>query len=98
MAEAARANLMHWVGKPIAGSLDTASLDRLSAASHGQKVIASEGTLPTAAAEADLALANAGVRLARSQRVPDLTVGPALSRLETTNDPAAVFSVSIPIP
>jgi cobalt-zinc-cadmium efflux system outer membrane protein len=57
-----------------------------------------EGTLALAAADADLATADAGVRLARSQRVPDLTVGPGIRRLEATNDVAAVFSVSVPLP
>jgi cobalt-zinc-cadmium efflux system membrane fusion protein len=38
------------------------------------------------------------VRLARANRVPDLNVGPSIRRLEATNDMAAVFSVSIPIP
>ena len=38
------------------------------------------------------------MRLARANRVPDLNVGPALRRLEATNDTAAVFSISIPIP
>ena len=51
-----------------------------------------------AAADADLAIADAGVQLAKSQRVPDVTVGPALRRLEVSKDIAAVFSVSIPIP
>src|SRR3546814_10656255 len=37
--------------------------------------IDSTGTLMMAAANADFAIADAGVRLARSQRVPDLTLG-----------------------
>src|SRR3546814_16051358 len=51
-----------------------------------------------AAANADFAIADAGVRLARSQRVPDLTLGAGARRLEQTNDTAAIFSLSIPIP
>lgn len=57
-----------------------------------------EGTLALALAEADVATANAQVRLARSQRVPDLTLSAGARRLEATNDVAAVFGVSIPLP
>ena len=60
--------------------------------------VSAAGTLALAAADADLATADAGVELARSQRVPDLTVGPGVRRLEATNDVAAVFSVSVPLP
>src|SRR3546814_17422535 len=60
--------------------------------------IDSTGTLMMAAANADFAIADAGVRLARSQRVPDLTLGAGARRLEQTNDTAAIFSLSIPIP
>src|SRR3546814_2218258 len=56
------------------------------------------GTLALAAANADFSIAEASVRLARANRVPDLNVGPAIRRLEATNDMAAVFTVSIPIP
>src|SRR3546814_11408089 len=52
----------------------------------------------SAAANADVGSADAGVRLARSQRVPDLTLGAGARRLEQTNDTAAIFSLSIPIP
>src|SRR3546814_18993209 len=51
----------------------------------------------SAAANADVGSADAGVRLARSQRVPDLTLGAGARRLEQTNDTAAIFSLSIPI-
>ena len=37
------------------------------------------------------------MRLARSQRVPDLTVSASARRLEQTNDVAAVFGISIPL-
>ncbi|OZA62349.1 MAG: hypothetical protein B7X78_06540 [Sphingomonadales bacterium 39-62-4] len=61
-------------------------------------MVASTGTLALAAADADLAIADAGVRLAKSQRVPDVAIGPAIRRLSATNDTAAVLSLSIPIP
>ncbi len=76
----------------------SAALDLLPPASYGPNMVESAGTLAMAAADADLAIADAGVQLAKSQRVPDVTVGPALRRLEVSKDIAAVFSVSIPIP
>ncbi len=58
---------------------------------------ATRGTLTVAAARADLDTATAQVRLARSQRIPDLTVSASARRLEQTNDVAAVFGISIPL-
>jgi len=99
LAEVARHNLARRIGQPLAGSLDETMLDRLPAAGHGPAQPAGIArTMALAAADADLAVADAGVRLARSQRVPDLTVGPGIRRLEATNDTAAVFSISVPIP
>lgn len=98
LADAARANLARRIGKPIIGPLDTAALDLLPPASYGPNMVESAGTLAMAAADVDLAIADAGVQLAKSQRVPDVTVGPAIRRLEVSKDIAAVFSVSIPIP
>lgn len=60
--------------------------------------VRSEDTLAAAAAQADLTTATAQVRLARSQRVPDVTVSASARRLEATNDMAAVFGVSVPLP
>lgn len=99
LAEVARLSLARRLGRPINGGLDVALLDRLPAAAYGPTVLPSaSGTLTMAAADADLAVADAGIRLARANRVPDLNVGPALRRLEATNDTAVVFTVSIPIP
>lgn len=98
LAAAARANLARRIGHPVSGSLDTGWFERLPATYGPPGPIAASGTLALAAAEADLAVADAGVRLARSQRMPDLTVGPGVRRLEATNDMAAVFSLSVPIP
>jgi cobalt-zinc-cadmium efflux system outer membrane protein len=50
------------------------------------------------AAQADVATADAQVRLARSQRVPDITLSASARRLAATNDIAAVLGVSIPFP
>ena len=99
LAEVARLNLERRLGQPIEGALDAALLDRLPVPSHGPMMPSSAaGTLTLAAANADLAVADAGIRLARANRVPDLNIGPAVRRLEATNDTAAVFAVSIPIP
>lgn len=100
LAEAARANLARRIGRPVDGTLDDGLLDRLpTAKAYGPlSPVQTAGTLALAAADADFSVADAGVRLARANRVPDLNVGPALRRLEATNDTAAVFSVSIPIP
>lgn len=98
LADAARVNLSRRIGAPPAGELDAGVLDRLPVAGYGPTSSAAAGTLALAAADADLAVADAGVRLARSQRVPDIVVGPALRHLATTNDTAVVFSLSVPIP
>ncbi len=99
LSQAARTNLARRIGGAIAGDLDAAALDRLPPGAIGPVVPSgSADTLALAAADADLAIADAGIRLARASRVPDVNIGPALRRLEVTNDVAAVFAVSIPIP
>jgi cobalt-zinc-cadmium efflux system outer membrane protein len=57
-----------------------------------------DGTLALVAAEADVRTADAQVRVARSLRVPDVTVSASARRLAATNDTAAVVGISIPIP
>lgn len=99
LALAARTNLARRIGRSIDAQLDTRLLDRLPSPTYGPSMEPSAaGTLALAAANADLAIADASIRLARANRIPDLNVGPALRRLEATNDTAAVFSVSVPIP
>ncbi|MDQ2891463.1 MAG: TolC family protein [Pseudomonadota bacterium] len=99
LADTARANLTRRIGRPIDGPLDAGLLDRIPETTYGPaNPVRADGTLALAAADADLTVADADIRLARANRVPDLSVGPALRRLEATNDTAAVFSVSIPIP
>ncbi|HEV7312299.1 TolC family protein [Sphingopyxis sp.] len=98
-ADAARASLARRIGRPVTGPLDVAVLGGPGSGTMGPpRPVSAAGTLALAAADADLATADAGVELARSQRVPDLTVGPGVRRLEATNDVAAVFSVSVPLP
>jgi cobalt-zinc-cadmium efflux system outer membrane protein len=95
--EVARGNLARHVGRPIPARLDLAWFDRV--AGYGPaRAIDPAGTLAMAAAQADVASADAQVRLARSRRVPDITLSAGARRLAATNDTAAVFGVSIPFP
>lgn len=96
--EVARFTLSRIIGQPIVGPLDTDWFARVPATYGPLRPIDSAGTLMMAAADADFAVADAGVRLARSQRVPDLTLGAGARRLEQTGDTAAIFSLSIPLP
>src|SRR3546814_9653578 len=57
-----------------------------------------EGSVALAASDADLAVAGAVGRLARSQRIPDVTVGPGVRRFSESNDTAVLFCISVPIP
>ncbi len=98
LLEAARLNLGRRIGRPVTGPLDLAALDSLPATYGPQLEPTAVGTLALAAADADLAVADAGVRLARSQRIPDVTVGPGVRRFSESNDTAALFSISVPLP
>lgn len=92
----ARGNLARLIGREP-GQLDLPWFERTEGL--GPKMPKSaDGTLALALAQADIATADAQVRLARSQRVPDLTLSAGARRLEATNDVAAVFGVSIPLP
>lgn len=99
LAAAARTNLARRTGQPVMGRLDDALLDSLPPDVQGPAApVAPDGTLALAAARADIAVADAGIRLARAARIPDLNIGPAIRRLEATNDTAAVLALSLPIP
>ncbi|KQN26028.1 transporter [Sphingomonas sp. Leaf33] len=93
----ARGNLARLIGREP-GALDVSWFDRVGGGMGPREAAAPGGTLALAIAEADVATTNAQVRLARSQRVPDLTLSAGARRLEATNDVAAVFGVSLPIP
>ena len=81
----------------VAGPLDDAWFER--AAGLGPPMpLDPEGTLAAAVARSALTAATAQVRLARSQGVPDVTVSASARRLEATNDTAAVFGLTIPLP
>ncbi|WP_374412902.1 TolC family protein [Novosphingobium colocasiae] len=96
--EVSRFTLSRIIGQPFAGPLDANWFDYVPATHGPLRPIDSTGTLMMAAANADFASADASVRLARSQRIPDLTLGAGARRFEQTNDTAAIFSLSIPIP
>ncbi|QXQ07489.1 TolC family protein [Sphingosinicellaceae bacterium] len=96
LLDVARDNLARLIGQPIAG-LDTAWFT--SVAGYGPpRPIVVENTLALATATADVTTASAQVALARSQRIPDVTLTASARRLAATNDTAAVFGVSIPFP
>ncbi|VVT09134.1 Transporter [Sphingomonas sp. EC-HK361] len=96
-AQAARANLATLLSGPIDGPLDRAWFERIDGYGPPRPTEV-EGTLTLAAAEADVRTADAQVRVARSLRVPDLTVSTFARRLKATGDTAAVVGISIPIP
>lgn len=98
LAEVARYSLSRIIGQPIAGNLDARWFTDVRSAYGPMPEIESAGTLAMVAAEADLAIADASVRLARAQRVPDLTVGAGARYMRETGDTAALFSLSIPLP
>jgi cobalt-zinc-cadmium efflux system outer membrane protein len=96
-ASIARANLARLIGHPVTGPLDRSWFERVD--DYGLSIpVSAEGTLAFAAAAADLSVASAQVRLARSQRVPDITLSAGARRLSASNDTAAIFGVSIPFP
>ena len=95
-ADVTLANLGRLIGTPVA-AVDQAWFSRV--AGIGPAVpVDTASTLAAAAAQADVTTADAQVRLARSQRIPDVTVSASARRLEATNDMAAVFGVSVPLP
>jgi cobalt-zinc-cadmium efflux system outer membrane protein len=93
----ARGNLGRRIGQPVTAALDIGWFDRIGGYGPSSDVDARD-TLAMAAAKADLSAAEAQARLAWSQRVPDITLSASARRLEATNDTAAVFGVSIPLP
>ncbi|MCG2840152.1 TolC family protein [Sandaracinobacter sp. RS1-74] len=90
----ARLALARLVGAPWDGRLDSAWF---AAAPAWNKREAS-GSLALAAAQSEVALAEAGVRLAHSQRVPDLTLSVGARRFAESDSNAALVSLSLPVP
>ena len=96
-AEVTRANLARLVGQPLPGVLDQTWFDRIGGLGPIRPA-AVEGTLALAAADADTRVSGAQVRLARAQRVPDVTVSAGVRRLDATGTVVGVVGVGIPIP
>lgn len=96
-AAVARDNLSRIIGLPVTGPLDRSWFEHIADVGPAQPITA-QGTLALAAAEADVSIASAQVRLARSQRIPDVTLSAGARRISATNDTAAVFGISIPFP
>lgn len=97
LAAVARGNLARRIGQPVTGPLDLAWFDRVQGIGPSLPLNAG-GTLALSAAQAEVTTADAQVRLARTQRIPDVTVSAGARRLDATNDTAAVLGVSIPLP
>ncbi|MBN9145690.1 MULTISPECIES: TolC family protein [unclassified Novosphingobium] len=98
LAEAAQTNLARRINRNAPSPLDTVWLERMPDSYGPALPISAEGTLTLAAADADLAIADAGVRLARSQRIPTVDIGPGIRRLSATGDTAMLFTITLPIP
>jgi len=95
--EVARANLSRVMGRPVTGPLDMVWFDGVSG--PGPTLTPSaDGTLALALARADVTTADAQVRLARANRIPDITLSAGARRLQATRDTAAVVGISIPLP
>ena len=98
-ATATRAALAQYVGDGAGSALDQRWFDLAAARAQGPGVpVDARGTLALAAAAADTASAEAELRLARSQRAPDVTLTAGTRRLEASNDQAMLFGVSVPLP
>jgi|APFEC2959095171_1045051.scaffolds.fasta_scaffold00030_136 cobalt-zinc-cadmium efflux system outer membrane protein len=96
-AAVARDTLARLIGRPVSAGLDLDWFDRIDG--YGPPARAgADGTLALAAADAEVATADAQVQLARSQRIPDITLSAGARRLEASNDTAAVFGLSVPLP
>ena len=95
-AEVSLQNLSRLIGMSVR-SIDVGWLDTMQPVGPVRPAPSGD-TLAAAAARADLSTAAAQVRLARSQRVPDVTVSAGARRLAATNDTAGVVSLSVPLP
>lgn len=97
--EASRSALGQFTGTGLSGALDRAWFETVHTTSAGPAAPANaEGTLALAAAGADVTTAEAQLRLARSQRIPDLTVSAGTRRMRASGDMAMTFGVSVPLP
>lgn len=96
-ASLTRSSLSRLIGRPVTEAFDTSWFDRVGNYGPSPEV-AIASTLDVAAATADVGTASASVRLARAQRMPDVTLTAGARRLTASNDTAVIFGVSIPLP
>ncbi|WEK46348.1 MAG: TolC family protein [Candidatus Andeanibacterium colombiense] len=96
-AEVARGSLARLIGQSVSGPLDDAWFEKIGTYGPAEPV-AVERTLVYAAAQADFSAVSAQVGLARSQRVPDLTLTAGARYFSDTNSTAAVVGLSLPLP
>jgi cobalt-zinc-cadmium efflux system outer membrane protein len=94
LASAARQSLALSIGRSVPAALDQPWFDSIEHDGGSAK----PGGLTVAAARADLAAAEARARIARSQRIPDVTISAGARRLPDNGEVAAVFGVSVPLP
>lgn len=84
-------------GEAPSTSLDHNWFEQVSPSELGALPAAAD-TLDMALTQADVGTAEALVRLAHTQRVPDLTLSAGARRLSASDDTAAVVGISIPLP
>ncbi|WP_033073638.1 TolC family protein [Sphingopyxis sp. MWB1] len=99
--QAARTALAQYIGDVAGQPLDWRWFDRALQGGIGPALppdIDAGATLALAAAATDRDLAEAGVRLAQSQRIPDLTLSAGRRRMQATGDQAMIFGLSVPLP
>ena len=94
LATAARATLALRIGGAFTSPLEMDWFDRIG----GGGSRAGSGALAVAAARGDVATATAQERLARSQRIPDVTVSAGVRRVPMVGSTAAVLGLSVPLP
>ncbi|PBN42731.1 TolC family protein [Sphingobium sp. D43FB] len=96
LANVARANLGRLIGGPVAGALDLRWFETLAVARPVDRAAVSD-MLTARAAALDVATADAQVRLAGAQRVPDLQLFAGPRRLSGSNDTAMLMGINIPL-
>lgn len=98
LANVARYSLARLIGTPVDSGLDVAWFRRIDDRVGPAGALDYQDSLALAAAEADVDIADANVRLARSQRLGDLQVSAGARRLFETRDTAMLVGVSMPLP
>lgn len=93
--ELARLTIARLTGAPMPLAVAAPWFDQLDRADAGA---ATGQGLAIAAAEAEVAAANARIDAARRDRTPDVTLSAGMRRYGETSDKAAVVALSVPLP